>query len=68
MVELLKMIPDIPHGHGLSFKKGICKGLIESEDFIEKDLPNGHEKTFKLGIEFGRALKKAVGEHVLPNT
>lgn len=32
MTKIEIAIPDIPHGHGLSFKKGIADGLLGCRD------------------------------------
>lgn len=32
MAKVSFEIPEIPHGHGLSFKKGIADGLLDRRD------------------------------------
>ncbi|QTR48077.1 hypothetical protein J9253_09250 [Thiothrix litoralis] len=60
-------IPEIPHGHGLSFKKGISDGILEENTF-ESSLPSGgHLFSYKKGYELGKLLKNEVARKVKPN-
>ncbi len=56
-------IPKLPHGHGLSYKRGVSDGLLGNESFREQ-IPNGHEKSYEKGIKFGEDLKKEISEDV----
>lgn len=49
-------IPDIPHGHGLSFKKGIADGLLE-EDTNEGNYHETHGASYNRGKEVGENLR-----------
>jgi hypothetical protein len=59
------MEQDIPHGHGLSFKKGISDGLLNMADY-NGDLPNGHDESYARGVQEGIALRATVAERVRP--
>lgn len=58
----LENMESIPHGHGLSFKKGISDGLLGNEPTT--DLPSGHEHSYLRGKVLGEALKSQVAENV----
>jgi len=58
-------IPEIPHGHGLSFKKGIVDGLLDGPD-RENEMPNGHQQSYKRGKEVGIALNDEISKKVKP--
>ena len=49
----------IPHGHGLSFKKGCSDGLLNN-NFFEENLPNGHYLSYQKGVDFGKKLQKNI--------
>ena len=60
-------IPDISHGHGLSFKKGIVDGIL-GENRFENDLPDGgHSSSYKKGYDLGESLKSEIATKVKPN-
>lgn len=59
------MEPDIPHGHGLSFKKGVSDGLLERNDYAD-DLPNGHNESYRRGVEEGLAIRHRIARRVRP--
>ncbi len=60
-------IPEIPHGHGRSFKKGIADALL-GENRFENDLPDGgHSSSYRSGYELGESLKAEVASKVKPN-
>lgn len=59
------MEQDIPHGHGLSFKKGLSDGLLERNDYVD-DLPNGHGASYERGVEEGVALREVIAARVRP--
>jgi len=56
-------IAEIPHGHGLSFKKGIADGLLETKAH-ESGCPKTHLASYHKGLEFGEFLKKEVSVKV----
>ncbi len=56
---------DIPHGHGLSHKKGISDGLLD-ENKLADGLPNGHEQSYRRGRAEGEALRGAIAQRVRP--
>ena len=45
----------IPHGHGLSIKKGICDGIMNDSKF-KVSLPDGHNASYERGIEIGKTI------------
>jgi len=52
-------IRDIPHGHGLSLKRGIADGLLDCNE--HQDLPHTtHAASYRRGVEVGRALKAQI--------
>ena len=57
---------DIPHGHGLSHKKGISDGLLNTNTFAQ-DLPNGHQLSYQRGRTEGEALREAIAQRVRPD-
>ena len=56
-------IPDIPHGHGLSFKKGLADGLLEIEEHGSA-YHETHAASYRRGYEVGEALKQEVAGQV----
>lgn len=60
------MEQDIPHGHGLSFKKGVSDGLLDCSDYAN-NLPDGHNGSYARGVEEGIALRRAIALRVRPN-
>lgn len=58
-------VRDIPHGHGLSHKKGIADGLVEANTYAN-NLPNGHEQSYQRGRAEGEALRASVAQRVRP--
>jgi hypothetical protein len=56
-------IPDIPHGHGLSFKKGIADGLLDSSSH-KKTCHETHKESYLRGSEVGEKLKANVAKLV----
>ena len=59
------MEQDIPHGHGLSFKKGVSDGLME-RDGIDDNRPNGHEESYRRGVSEGISLRQTIALRVRP--
>ena len=56
-------IEEIPHGHGLSTKRGIADGLLE-ETRGQGDVPNGHDASYQRGVEIGKELKRQIADLV----
>lgn len=56
-------ISEIPHGHGLSFKKGIADGLFENRTH-ENSCHDTDLASYRRGYEIGEALKKAIALRV----
>ncbi|CAG9932478.1 hypothetical protein [Candidatus Nitrotoga arctica] len=48
-------IQEIPHGHGLSFKKGVADGLFKCSD-NEQKVPKSHLKSYERGLKIGAEL------------
>jgi len=54
---------EIPHGHGLSFKKGIAGGLLDCRDH-EETPHNTHSASYERGLVVGAELKRGIAKHV----
>lgn len=54
----------IPHGHGLSFKKGLADGLLERESPDTDELPEGHSRSYNRGVSVGDELRKQIARVV----
>lgn len=54
---------DIPEGHGLSFKKGLADGLLNTADHAHT-VPHGHEHSYARGKSEGEALCKEIAARV----
>jgi hypothetical protein len=62
---LIEEMDDLPHGHGLSFKKGVCSILMKDLCHVDKkDLPNGHAKSFEKGRKYGLELEQRIAQKV----
>jgi hypothetical protein len=59
MTTIQLEIPAIPHGHGLSFKKGLADGLLENH-LHESEPHSTHCASYKRGIDVGIALKERI--------
>lgn len=60
-------IKEIPHGHGLSFKRGIADGVLSNQNSAitaPEPIPNGHDKSYRDGFSLGVALAQQVAEKV----
>jgi hypothetical protein len=58
-------LQDIPHGHGLSFKRGISDGLLETNE--HEALPHEtHAASYKRGFALGEMLKQEIAKTVKP--
>ncbi|WP_226562169.1 hypothetical protein [Salipiger thiooxidans] len=62
-MELQIEIPELPHGHGGSFKRGISDGMFGNA-LDEQGQPNGHERSYRLGYERGEMMRAAVANMV----
>ncbi len=58
-------IPEIPHGHGLSFKKGVADGLLDCQG-REETFHETHSASYQRGIEAGAELKREIVKLVKP--
>ncbi|MCV2370226.1 hypothetical protein [Roseateles oligotrophus] len=56
-------IPEIPHGHGLSFKKGIADGLLDCREH-EATPHNTHSASYQRGVTVGGELKSQIAKLV----
>jgi hypothetical protein len=56
-------IPDIPHGHGLSFKKGVADGLLDTRSH-ESEPHKTHSASYELGLAVGADLKEKIAGQV----
>ena len=56
-------VSEIPHGHGLSFKKGVADGLLNCRDH-EATCHGTHSASYQKGVEVGAELKAAVAKLV----
>ena len=54
---------DIPHGHGLSYKRGISDG-IRGERRYEGEVHETHLASYQRGVEEGEVIRKSVGDRV----
>jgi hypothetical protein len=58
-------LQDIPHGHGLSFKRGISDGLLESTE--HESLPHEtHAASYRRGLAVGETLRQEIAKAVKP--
>ncbi|MDP1658912.1 MAG: hypothetical protein Q8L73_06120 [Methylotenera sp.] len=63
MVSVQVEFLEIPHGHGLSCKKGVADGLLECRIY-ENDAPSTHSASYERGIVVGMAMKEEISRHV----
>jgi hypothetical protein len=56
-------IPEIPNGHGLSFKKGVADGLLDCRA-NEATPHETHSASYQRGIEVGVELKREIAKLV----
>ena len=56
-------ITEIPHGHGLSFKKGVADGLLDSQEH-KQTIDKTHSASYRRGIDAGTKLKSEIAELV----
>ena len=65
MTSVIMEFPDIPHGHGLSFKKGVADGLLESR-VHEDSVHQTHSASYERGVAAGKSLRFEIGKLVKP--
>lgn len=63
MTTLLLEITEIPHGHGLSLKKGIADGLLDCLEH-ENTYHETHKASYERGLVVGRELRLRVARLV----
>jgi hypothetical protein len=56
-------IPEIPHGHGLSFKKGVIDGLLGTRSH-ESEIHETHLASYERGLAVGADLKEKIAGQV----
>ena len=56
-------IEDIPHGHGLSFKRGVVDGLLNSNEHESEPHPT-HAASYRRGKAFGIQLRDEIAKRV----
>jgi hypothetical protein len=54
---------DIPHGHGLSYKKGVADGLLDQRGY-ENDVHETHIASYHRGRDEGEKLRRVIGDRV----
>ena len=63
MKKIQLEITEIPHGHGLSFKKGVADGLLGCSDHKET-IHSTHSASYERGFSVGTDLAREIAEHV----
>lgn len=63
MSNIVSSIEEIPHGHGLSFKRGVADGLLDS-DAHQNEPHETHKASYERGKAFGIQLKAEIAKHV----
>jgi hypothetical protein len=58
-------IAEIPHGHGMSFKRGVADGLLDSR-YHEEAPHNTHSASYERGLVVGAELKHEITKLVKP--
>jgi len=56
-------IPEIPHGHGLTFKKGVANGLLGLRSH-ESEPHETHLASYERGFAVGAGLKEKIDGQV----
>jgi hypothetical protein len=65
MTTIQLEIPEIPHGHGLSFKKGVADGLLDCREH-EQTPHETHTASYERGLTIGTVLKNEIARLVKP--
>jgi hypothetical protein len=56
-------VSEIPHGHGLSFKRGVADGLLNCQD--HEDMPHKtHTASYQRGVAIGIELRSKIALEV----
>ncbi len=63
MTTVTLEVPEIPHGHGLSFKKGVADGLLDCREH-ESTPHETHSASYQRGHEVGAELKREIAKLV----
>ena len=63
MPTITLAVEEIPHGHGLSTKRGIADGMLEETQY-EGGVPNGHDASYRRGVKIGQELMQQIAELV----
>jgi hypothetical protein len=58
-------IQDIPHGHGISLKKGLSDGLLDCREY-EPTVHPTHAVSYDRGTQIGVELKRKIAAKVQP--
>lgn len=62
LMAIIKIeIQEIPHGHGLSFKKGVADGLFKCNE-NEQKVPKSHLKSYERGLKVGAELERGIAQ------
>ena len=56
-------IPEIPHGHGLSFKKGVADGVLDCRK-NEETPHETHGASYERGLVVGEELRHKIAKLV----
>ena len=54
---------EIPHGHGLSYKRGLSDGLLSEQNYA-KEIHQTHTASYERGRVVGEKLKEEVAKLV----
>jgi hypothetical protein len=57
---------DIPHGHGLSHKRGVSDGLLGETNY-EAKVPETHRASYQRGFQEGETLQREIALRVRPD-
>lgn len=56
-------IPVIPHGHGMSFKRGVADGILGAS-VHKQECHETHIASYQKGLQIGKSLIDTVADHV----
>lgn len=59
----MKLPNSLPHGHGLSFARGMADGLVGHKPSPETQ-PEGHSASYTAGYQAGQATKASISKIV----
>jgi hypothetical protein len=63
MYKIEIKIPKIPHGHGLSFKRGVADGLLNNRDH-EATIHETNVASYLRGVDVGSKLMQEIAKLV----